>query len=197
MAAVNSSSESPEVLVQLLERYAARPASSAGLVEQLRPFRLALRSTPALRYVLERIEAAHAHRRTALQRELTSSSYRSAYPVVPGFWPAIAGVWKVEADRLASEDAQAIAAVSALAGFTLSLCLQSPQNQTAAVYVPGDQPAPPRCGRLRGLTVPVPASRAHVEPQLRRVLVEASSFINLQDPKCMSLPPEGPAAQPN
>lgn len=44
-----TSSESPEALVQLLERYAEDPASSASLVEQLRPFRLALRSTSDLR----------------------------------------------------------------------------------------------------------------------------------------------------
>lgn len=44
-----SSNESPDALVQLLERYAKDPASSASLVEQLRPFRLALRSTSDLR----------------------------------------------------------------------------------------------------------------------------------------------------
>ncbi|GAA5957168.1 hypothetical protein JCM8115_003977 [Rhodotorula mucilaginosa] len=127
-----TSSESPEALVQLLERYAEDPASSASLVEQLRPFRLALRST---------------------------SDLRSAYTAGDEFWPAFARVWKVEADRLASDsDADAaIPALAALAGFTLSLCTHSPQNQTAAV--------------------------ATVEPQLRRVLLEASSFVNLQDPK--------------
>ncbi|TKA55600.1 hypothetical protein B0A53_02778 [Rhodotorula sp. CCFEE 5036] len=130
-----TSSESPEALVQLLERYAEDPASSASLVEQLRPFRLALRST---------------------------SDLRTAYTAGDEFWPAFARVWKVEADRLAaaSSDAEAaIPAIAALAGFTLSLCTHSPQNQTAAV--------------------------ATVEPQLRRVLLEASSFVNLQDPKCM------------
>ncbi|KAG0662761.1 hypothetical protein C6P46_003074 [Rhodotorula mucilaginosa] len=131
-----TSSESPEALVQLLERYAEDPASSASLVEQLRPFRLALRST---------------------------SDLRTAYTAGDEFWPAFARVWKVEADRLAaaSSDAEAaIPAIAALAGFTLSLCTHSPQNQTAAV--------------------------ATVEPQLRRVLLEASSFVNLQDPKSMA-----------
>jgi hypothetical protein len=64
---------------------------------------------------------------------------RTAYTAGDEFWPAFARVWKVEADRLAaaSSDAEAaIPAIAALAGFTLSLCTHSPQNQTAAVYVP-------------------------------------------------------------
>ncbi|GAA5886566.1 hypothetical protein JCM3774_001473, partial [Rhodotorula dairenensis] len=133
MEAQSTPEQGPEALVQLLERYARERSSSADLVEQLRPFRLALRSTPA---------------------------HRAAYAAHPRFWSAFAAVWKVEADRLAADqqdEGQAIAAVSALAGFTLSLCMQSPQNQAAAV--------------------------THVEPQLRRVLLEASSFVNLQDPK--------------
>lgn len=116
--------------MQLLERYAKGPASSASLVEQLRPFRLALRST---------------------------SDLRTAYTASINFWPAFARVWKVEADRLAADSDAAIPALAALAGFTLSLCTHSPHNQNAAV--------------------------ATVEPQLRRVLLEASSFVNLQDAK--------------
>ncbi|GAA5987350.1 hypothetical protein JCM10908_001921 [Rhodotorula pacifica] len=131
MSTANSPDESPDALVHLLQCYTRDGTSSASLVEQLRPFRLALRSTPAL---------------------------RTAYTSADGFWPAFARVWKVEADRLSDgSEEEAIPAISALAGFTLSLCMQSQQNQQAAVE--------------------------HVEPQLRRVLLEASSFVNLQNTK--------------
>ena len=125
--------ESPEALVQLLKRYATDPASSASLVEQLRPFRLALRSTSDLR-------CAPSARSNTTRARLTvlHCAHRTAYTAGDEFWPAFARVWKVEADRLAaaSSDAAdaAIPAMAALAGFTLSLCMHSPHNQTSAVY---------------------------------------------------------------
>lgn len=74
-----------------------------------------------------------------VKADSASLANRTAYTAGDEFWPAFARVWKVEADRLAaaSSDAEAaIPAIAALAGFTLSLCTHSPQNQTAAVYVP-------------------------------------------------------------
>ncbi|GAA6010065.1 hypothetical protein JCM10207_007542 [Rhodosporidiobolus poonsookiae] len=114
-------------LVQQLDNYAASPTTPDQLVQLLRPPRLGLRSTPSLRNV---------------------------YGSAQGFWPALAGVWKVEADRLAADDKSTIPAVTALAAFVLSLSTQNPHNQEQAV--------------------------AHVEPELRRVLLTASSLFNLE-----------------
>ncbi|BGP49445.1 hypothetical protein JCM10450v2_005336 [Rhodotorula kratochvilovae] len=119
---------SPEQLTLQLEDYASSPSSSEQLVQLLRPPRLGLRSTPSL---------------------------RSTYGAHAPFWPALARVWEVEAEKLASDDKASIPAVLALAAFLLSLCTQEPHNQAEAV--------------------------THIEPHLRNVLLAASSLFNLED----------------
>ncbi|BGP17529.1 hypothetical protein JCM10213_004071 [Rhodosporidiobolus nylandii] len=118
----------PAQLVQQLEGYSNSSGTSDELVQLLRPPRLGLRSSPSL---------------------------RTEYGSASGFWQALAGVWKVEADRLAADDKASIPAVTALAAFLLSLCTQEKENQARAVE--------------------------HVEPELRRILLVASSLFNLED----------------
>ncbi|GAA5839593.1 hypothetical protein JCM9279_005994 [Rhodotorula babjevae] len=97
---------SPPELTSRLSEYARAPRTAQELVRLLRPPRLALRATPALR-----------------------STYGSYAPL----WPALAAAWEVEARRLASDDKDSIPAVLALAALLLSLCTQSPDNQQHAV----------------------------------------------------------------
>ncbi|BGP56382.1 hypothetical protein JCM8202v2_004000 [Rhodotorula sphaerocarpa] len=122
-----------QALVRQLEGYCDAQAGSDELAELLKPYRLALRSSPDLR-----VAAAYDEQ----------------------LWPVYGRVWSLEADRFSSEndaDEALVQAITALAGFTLSLCLQNQENQKQAVH--------------------------HADPSLRRILLGLSSFVNLREPK--------------
>ncbi|GAA5827504.1 hypothetical protein JCM11251_003838 [Rhodosporidiobolus azoricus] len=85
----------------------------------------------------------------------SSPSFRKVYGSIEAFWLALQAVWRVQADRFTKDDKECLPAVTALAAFLLSLCTQEPRNQASAVQ--------------------------HIEPELRRILLHASSLFNLED----------------